>query len=96
MIGAAVISCLVVVVAYVGGQALFAERLHALQAGKDASFFYRFTGPMLVALDMFKYHPWAGSGLTGEPYIADRGARRVHATRPRSSRPGAFPRSPTC
>src|SRR6185437_6491038 len=57
MIGALVISCLVVVVAYVGGQVLFAERLHALQAGKDASFFYRFTGPMLVALDMFKHHP---------------------------------------
>ena len=72
MIGAVVISSLVVVVAYVGGQVLFAERLHALQAGKDASFFYRFTGPMLVAIDMFKHHPWAGSGLTGEPYIADR------------------------
>ncbi|MBS0522798.1 MAG: hypothetical protein JSS04_04100 [Proteobacteria bacterium] len=72
MIGAVAISSLVVLVAYVGGQVLFAERLHALQAGKDASFFYRFTGPMLVAFDMFKHHPWAGSGLTGEPYIADR------------------------
>jgi hypothetical protein len=72
MIGAVVISGLVVLVAYLGGQMLFAERLHALQAGKDASFFYRFTGPMLVAFDMFKHHPWAGAGLTGEPYIADR------------------------
>lgn len=72
MIGAVVISCLVVLVAYVGGQVLFAARLHDLQSGKDASFFYRFTGPMLVAIDMFKHHPWAGSGLTGEPYIADR------------------------
>lgn len=72
MIGAIVISSLVVLVAYVGGKVLFAERLHDLQAGKDASFFYRFTGPMLVAFDMFKHHPWAGSGLTGEPYIADR------------------------
>jgi hypothetical protein len=72
MIGAVVISCLVVLVAYVGGQVLFAERLHSLQSGKDASFFYRFTGPMLVAIDMFKHHPWAGAGLTGEPYIADR------------------------
>ncbi|HEY4168305.1 MAG TPA: hypothetical protein VGM96_16090 [Reyranella sp.] len=72
MIGAVVVSCLVVLVAYVGGQVLFAARLHELQAGKDASFFYRFTGPMLVAIDMFKHHPWAGSGLTGEPYIADR------------------------
>jgi hypothetical protein len=70
--GAIVVSCLVVLVAYVGGQVLFAARLHDLQSGKDASFFYRFTGPMLVAIDMFKHHPWAGSGLTGEPYIADR------------------------
>jgi hypothetical protein len=72
MIGALVISSLVVLVAYVGGKVLFAERLHDLQSGKDASFFYRFTGPMLIAFDMFKHHPWAGSGLTGEPYIADR------------------------
>ncbi|HET6196771.1 MAG TPA: hypothetical protein VFE12_13495 [Acetobacteraceae bacterium] len=72
MIGAVVVSSLIVLIAYVGGQVLFAERLHALQSGKDASFFYRFTGPMLVAFDMFKHHPWAGAGLTGEPYIADR------------------------
>ena len=39
MIGAVVVSGLVVLVAYVGGQVLFAERLHALQSGKDASFF---------------------------------------------------------
>jgi hypothetical protein len=43
-----------------------------MKTGHDPSFFYRFTGPMLVAFDMFKNHPWAGSGLTGEPYIADR------------------------
>jgi hypothetical protein len=72
MVGALVISAVIVMVAYVGGQVLFAERLHELEAGKDASFFYRFTGPMLIAFDMFKHHPWAGSGLTGEPYIADR------------------------
>ena len=72
MAGALVLSSLIVLVAYVGGKALFAERLNELQAGKDASFFYRFTGPMLVAFDMFKNHPWAGAGLTGEPYIADR------------------------
>jgi hypothetical protein len=72
MIGAVVLSSLIVVIAYVAGQTLFAARLHEMQAGKDASFFYRFTGPMLVAFDMFRHHPWAGSGLTGEPYIADR------------------------
>ncbi len=70
--GALVLSSLIVLVAFIGGKALFAERLNELQSGKDASFFYRFTGPMLVAFDMFKNHPWAGAGLTGEPYIADR------------------------
>ncbi|MBN9088387.1 MAG: hypothetical protein J0J01_15890 [Reyranella sp.] len=72
MVGALVISAVIVIVAYAGGKMLFAERLNELQAGKDASFFYRFTGPMLVAFDMFRHHPWAGSGLTGEPFIADR------------------------
>src|SRR5262249_14202149 len=72
MVGALVISAVIVIVAYAGGKVLFAERLNELQAGKDASFFYRFTGPMLVAFDMFVHHPWAGSGLTGEPYISDR------------------------
>jgi hypothetical protein len=72
MIGAVALSGMVVLLAYVGGQVLFAARLQQLQAGGDASFFYRFTGPMLVAFDMFKHHPWAGAGLTGEPYIADR------------------------
>jgi hypothetical protein len=71
LIGAAALSGVVLAVAIVLGQTLFAARIHQLQAGQDASFFYRFTGPMLVALDMFKHHPWAGSGLTGEPYIAD-------------------------
>jgi hypothetical protein len=71
LIGAAVLSGVVLTVAIVLGQTLFAARIHQLQAGQDASFFYRFTGPMLVAFDMFKHHPWAGSGLTGEPYIAN-------------------------
>ncbi|HEY6983531.1 hypothetical protein [Reyranella sp.] len=72
LMGAAVASAIVLVVAVVLGQTIFAARLQQLQAGQDASFFYRFTGPMLVAFDMFRVHPWAGSGLTGEPYIADR------------------------
>jgi hypothetical protein len=71
MVGAAILSALIVLVAFVVGQALFAERLNEVQSGRDASFFYRFTGPMLVAFDMFKHHPWAGSGLTGESAIAD-------------------------
>jgi hypothetical protein len=68
---AIVLSCLVVLAAVSIGQAVFAERLHEISAGKDASFFYRFTGPMLVAFEMFRLHPWAGAGLTSEPHIAD-------------------------
>lgn len=71
LIGATVISGILLVIMILAGQALFAARIQELQSGKDASFFYRFTGPMLVAFDMFKHHPWAGSGLTGEPYIAN-------------------------
>jgi hypothetical protein len=71
MIGAAAISGVVVLVVVTLGQSLFAARLHQLQAGQDASFFYRFTGPLLVALDMFRHYPWAGSGLTGETSITN-------------------------
>ena len=53
------------------GQTLFAARLAELARGEDASFFYRFTGPMLVAFDMFRHYPLAGAGLTGEPFITD-------------------------
>lgn len=71
MIGAAALSSVVLGVAFVLGTTLFAARIAQMQHGDDASFFYRFTGPMLVAFDMFRHHPWAGSGLTGEPYIAN-------------------------
>lgn len=71
LIGAAAVSMLLVAGAVIIGQSLFAERIAELQSGRDASFFYRFTGPMLVAFDIFRHHPWAGSGLTGEPYIAN-------------------------
>jgi len=71
LIGAAALSGVLLIIVFFAGQVLFAERIRELQAGKDASFFYRFTGPMLVAFDMFRHHPWAGSGLTGEPYISD-------------------------
>jgi hypothetical protein len=71
VIGAIALSLVVLGVTVVAGQILFAARLHELRSGGDASFFYRFTGPMLVAFDMFRIHPWAGAGLTGEPYIAD-------------------------
>lgn len=70
-VGALAISGLLLALAIVLGQIFFAERLNELASGRDASFFYRFTGPMLVALNIFQHHPWAGSGLTGEPSIAD-------------------------
>jgi hypothetical protein len=71
VIWALVLSAVIVVVAVVLGQTVFAERLHDIASGKDASFFYRIIGPMLTAVDVMKRHPWAGAGLTGEPYIAD-------------------------
>lgn len=71
LIGAIALSAVVLGVAIWIGNMFFAERLKELSGGKDASFFYRFTGPMLVAFEMFDKHPWAGSGLTGEPYIAN-------------------------
>ncbi|MBX3503154.1 MAG: hypothetical protein KF889_27235 [Alphaproteobacteria bacterium] len=70
LIGAIALSAVVLGVAVWVGSIFFAERLNELASGRDASFFYRFTGPMLVAFEMFDKHPWAGAGLTGEPYIA--------------------------
>jgi len=60
-----------VTAAAVFGSIFFAERLKELADGRDASFFYRFTGPMLVAFDVFRHYPWAGAGLTGEPFITN-------------------------
>jgi hypothetical protein len=68
----AILSCVLIGAAIVLGRTFFAERLNELASGKDASFFYRFTGPMLVALDIFRAYPWAGAGLTGEPFITDK------------------------
>lgn len=53
------------------GSSLFAERLRDITLGNDPSFFYRVTGPLLVAWDVVHRHPWAGAGLTSEPYISD-------------------------
>src|SRR5436190_13420651 len=68
--GSLAISLALIGVAIVLGKTFFAERLDELASGRDASFFYRFTGPMLVAVNIFHHHPWAGAGLTGEPFIA--------------------------
>jgi len=64
-------SVILVGIAIVVGSSLFAERIAEYSSGKDASFFYRVIGPMLVAFEVFKRYPWAGSGLTGEPFIND-------------------------
>jgi hypothetical protein len=72
LIGSLVLSVFLVALMIVLGQIFFAARLEQLAMGQDASFFGRFTGPMLVAFDMLKNYSWAGAGLTGEPFIADR------------------------
>lgn len=71
LIGMIALSIVVLGIAAVIGQTLFAARLAQLSRGEDASFFYRFTGPMLVAFDMFRNFPIAGAGLTGEPFITE-------------------------
>ena len=48
------------------GQTLFAARLAELSRGEDASFFYRFTGPMLVAFDIFRHFPIAAPSVAGD------------------------------
>ena len=70
-VGMLSLAAVLVAAAVVFGSIFFAERLNELATGRDASFFYRFTGPMLVAFDMFRNHPWAGAGLTGEPFITN-------------------------
>jgi hypothetical protein len=51
------------------GQALFPHRLEAVTSGNDPSFFYRVQGPALAGLHMMAFYPFAGAGLTGEPFI---------------------------
>ena len=51
------------------GQSLFAARLEAVMSGDDPSFFYRVQGPALAGLDVMTHYPFAGAGLTGDPFI---------------------------
>lgn len=69
IIAVVVASALLLIVAGLVGSIVFAERLRSIDGGNDPSFFFRVTGPMLVALEIFKVHPWAGAGLTAEPFI---------------------------
>jgi hypothetical protein len=58
--------------AFVGiGKTIYSARLTDLAGGKDGSFFFRQTGPALVAKEMAKKYPLTGIGLTGEPFIKD-------------------------
>lgn len=53
------------------GQSMFAERLKQITSGDDASFFYRVRGPAIAGMDIIANYPFAGAGLTGEPFIQD-------------------------
>ncbi|HYX04275.1 MAG TPA: hypothetical protein VE963_19430 [Reyranella sp.] len=94
LVGALAASAVLVGLAIVLGRVFFAERLNELAEGRDASFFYRFTDPMLVAFDMLRSYPLAGAGLTGEPFIADR-VLDVFMNSPPSRPPGPSPGWPT-
>jgi hypothetical protein len=60
-----------VVGGFVIGTSVFAARLHDISSGTDASFFFREIGPALTAFDVMQRYPFAGAGLTGEPFIAN-------------------------
>ena len=53
------------------GHSVFSERMRDITQGNDASFFYRVTGPALVARNVMLHFPFAGAGLTGETFIAN-------------------------
>lgn len=69
--GILLLAVLLLLVAAILGMTVYAERLSDILAGEDPSFFYRVIGPALVGLKVLKTYPWAGAGLTGEPFIAD-------------------------
>lgn len=51
------------------GLELYAERIEAIRAGTDPSFFSRILAPFLVAVEVLEKHPLAGIGLTAEERI---------------------------
>ena len=50
-------------------QSLFPARLEAILSGDDPSFFYRVQGPALAGLDVMTRYPFAGGGLSGDPFL---------------------------
>jgi hypothetical protein len=69
--GIVLLCALMLVIAGMLGATVYAERLSHILAGEDPSFFYRVIGPAQVAFKVMEVHPWAGAGLTGEPFIVD-------------------------
>lgn len=53
---------------FVIGQAAFPKRLDEASSGNDPSFFYRVRGPAMAGLYFMEHYPFAGAGLTGEPF----------------------------
>ena len=50
-------------------QSLFPVRLEEITSGNDPSFFYRVRGPAQAGVHIMEHYPFAGAGLTGEPFI---------------------------
>ena len=50
-------------------QSLFPVRLEEITSGNDPSFFYRVRGPAQAGVGIMAHYPFAGAGLTGEPFI---------------------------
>jgi hypothetical protein len=66
VVGASMVFLLAFVVL---AKTVFPVRLEEITSGNDPSFFYRVQGPALAAVDILASYPFAGAGLTGEPFI---------------------------
>ena len=44
-------------------------RLEEITSGNDPSFFYRVRGPAMAGVGIMEHYPFAGAGLSGEPFI---------------------------
>jgi len=66
VVGASMVFLLAFVVL---AKTVFPVRLEEITSGNDPSFFYRVQGPALAAADILASYPFAGAGLTGEPFI---------------------------
>lgn len=67
-LGVVIVAALAVGVFFLMATTLFPARLAEIGAGNDPSFFYRVQGPAIAGVDILKTFPFAGAGLTGEPF----------------------------